>query len=142
MFCIFILFLDIYFYSCWYLVILWLKNLKPRGNRTHLRWYGLINFSLVFICILPESCWVLLQSPAMTMRENLCLANLSPEAMLENTLSCKYIAGGHCALAKRLLNQSSCRCSGYGFRFVKRRFKSTPINIIYREHWRVWLRYV
>jgi hypothetical protein len=46
--------------------------------------------------------------------------------MLENTLSCKYIAGGHCALAKRLLNQSSCRCSGYGFRFVKRRGSSQP----------------
>ncbi len=34
------------------------------------------------------------ESPAMVMPENLCLANLPPEAMLENTLSCKYIAGG------------------------------------------------
>jgi hypothetical protein len=41
----------------------------------------------------------------MSMRENLCRANLLPEAMRENPLSCKYIAGNHFALAKRLVNR-------------------------------------
>jgi hypothetical protein len=65
---------------------------------------------------------VFLQNPDMSMRENLCRANLPPEAMRENPLPCKYIAGGHCVLAKRLGNQISCRCSDYGFTIVWQRW--------------------
>jgi hypothetical protein len=79
----------------------------------------------------------------MSMPENLCnrRANIPPEAMRENPLSCKYIEG-HCALAKRLVNQS-CRSSGYGFRFVWQKLVvqdlSPPISFI-DEHRRVWVR--
>jgi hypothetical protein len=59
-----------------------------------------------------------LQSPDKSMRENLCRANLPPEAVRENPLSCKYIAEDHCALGKRLINQISGQCSGYDFTFV------------------------